>query len=62
METYMSLTQAANEIGITATSLYKIINHENPEKRLEPVNRTTHRGDGATASGRRMWRRLRGAM
>lgn len=46
METYMSLTQAANEIGITATSLYKIINHENPEKRLEPVNRTTHRGDG----------------
>lgn len=46
METYISLTEAANELGITTTSLYKIINHELPEKRLEPVNRTTHRGDG----------------
>jgi hypothetical protein len=46
METYISLTQAAKEIGITTTSLYKIINHELQEKRLEPVNRTTHRGDG----------------
>lgn len=46
MGAYISLIQAANEIGITSTSLYKIINHENPEKRLEPVNRATHWGDG----------------
>ncbi|WP_127529460.1 hypothetical protein [Paenibacillus kobensis] len=43
---YINLTQAAQEIGITSTSLYKIINHEDPEKRLDPVNRSTHRGDG----------------
>ena len=45
MDTYISLTEAAKLLGITTTSLYKIINHEQPEKRLEPVNRTTHRGD-----------------
>lgn len=44
--TYINLTEAASEIGITPTSLYKIVNHEDPSKRLEPVNRTTHRGDG----------------
>lgn len=46
MSEYISLTQAAKEIGITPTSLYKIINHEDPMKRLEPVNKATHRGDG----------------
>ncbi len=46
MDTYINLTEAAKFLGITTTSLYKIINHEQPEKRLEPVNRTTHRGDG----------------
>lgn len=46
MSTYINLTDAAKEIGITTTSLYKIVNHEDPTKRLEPVNRGTHRGDG----------------
>lgn len=46
MDTYINLTEAATFLGITTTSLYKIINHEQMEKRLEPVNRTTHRGDG----------------
>lgn len=44
--TYISIVEAANEIGITTTSLYKIVNHEDPSKKLEPVNRGTHRGDG----------------
>ncbi|WP_028563354.1 helix-turn-helix domain-containing protein [Paenibacillus pinihumi] len=43
---YLDVTQAAEALGITPTSLYKIINHTDPSKRLEPVNRTTHRGDG----------------
>ncbi|MBJ6359967.1 helix-turn-helix domain-containing protein [Paenibacillus sp. GCM10012307] len=43
---YLDVTQAAEALGITATSLYKIINHADPSKRLEPVNRMTHRGDG----------------
>lgn len=46
MSEYISLTEAARALGITPTSLYKIINHEDPNKKLEPVNRTTHRGDG----------------
>lgn len=46
MSAYISLTEAAKEIGITTTSLYKIVNHEDLTKRLEPVNRVTHRGDG----------------
>lgn len=46
LATYISIVEAANEIGITTTSLYKIVNHEDPSKKLEPVNRGTHRGDG----------------
>ena len=46
MTAYINLAQAAAEIGITPTSLYKIVNHDDPSKRLEPVNRSTHRGDG----------------
>lgn len=46
MSEYISLLDAAKELGITTTSLYKIINHEDEAKRLEPVNRMTHRGDG----------------
>ncbi|MFC5449067.1 helix-turn-helix domain-containing protein [Paenibacillus aestuarii] len=46
MSTYINLIEAAKEIGITPTSLYKIVNHDDPAKRLDPVNRTTHRGDG----------------
>jgi len=46
MTEYISLAQAAQEIGITSTSLYKIVNREDPATRLDPVNRATHRGDG----------------
>jgi hypothetical protein len=46
MSTYINITETAQEIGITTTSLYKIVNHEDPSKKLEPVNRSTHRGDG----------------
>lgn len=46
MNAYINITEAAKEIGITTTSLYKIVNHEDPSKKLEPVNRSTHRGDG----------------
>lgn len=43
---YWDVVQAAAALGITTTSLYKLVNHANPDKRLEPVNRSTHRGDG----------------
>jgi hypothetical protein len=43
---YLNVAQAAAALGITSTSLYKIINHPDDSKRLEPVNRATHRGDG----------------
>ncbi|MGF7035331.1 excisionase family DNA binding protein [Paenibacillus mucilaginosus] len=46
MSTYLDVTSAAKEIGITVVSLYKLINHQDPTKRLEPVNRNTYRGDG----------------
>ncbi|MFC3345709.1 helix-turn-helix domain-containing protein [Paenibacillus abyssi] len=43
---YLDVAAAAGELGITPTSFYKIVNHVDPAKRLEPVNRNTHRGDG----------------
>lgn len=43
---YWDVLQAAAVLGMTSTSLYKLVNHPNPAKRLEPVNRSTHRGDG----------------
>ncbi|MFD0710902.1 helix-turn-helix domain-containing protein [Paenibacillus sp. GCM10027626] len=46
MNAYLSVSEAAAELNITATSIYKIVNHEDENKRLEPVNRTTYKGDG----------------
>lgn len=46
MSEYLNATQAAAELHITVPSVYKIVNHVDPEKRLEPVNRYTHKGDG----------------
>ncbi|OMF76664.1 hypothetical protein [Paenibacillus glucanolyticus] len=43
---YMNVEQVANEFGITPASVYKLMNHNDPNKRLEPVNRETYRGDG----------------
>lgn len=46
MNDYLNINEVAEKLNITPTSVYKIVNHENPNKRLEPVNRTTYRGDG----------------
>ncbi|WP_054025078.1 helix-turn-helix domain-containing protein [Bacillus sp. FJAT-28004] len=46
MSEYLNVAEAAEEIGVTTTSLYKLVNHSDQSKRLEPVNRQTHRGDG----------------
>ncbi len=46
MNEYLDTTQAANELKVTVGSIYKIVNLEDAEKRLNPVNRLTHKGDG----------------
>lgn len=46
MTVYLNASNAAAELGITTTSLYKIINHSDANKRLNPVNRDTYKGDG----------------
>ncbi|WP_169088635.1 hypothetical protein [Paenibacillus sp. PL91] len=46
MSVYLDTAQAAKELNITVASIYKIVNLEDPAKRLEPVNRMTHKGDG----------------
>ncbi|MDP5273566.1 helix-turn-helix domain-containing protein [Chengkuizengella axinellae] len=46
MKKYMSITEVANEFNISKTSVYKLMEHSNTEKRLEPINKETHRGDG----------------
>lgn len=42
----MSINEVATEFNISKTSVYKLMEHSNTEKRLEPINRETHRGDG----------------
>ncbi|MFS1513112.1 helix-turn-helix domain-containing protein [Chengkuizengella sp. SCS-71B] len=42
----MSINEVAKEFNISKTSVYKLMEHTNTEKRLEPINRETHRGDG----------------
>ncbi|KRE47222.1 hypothetical protein [Paenibacillus sp. Soil522] len=46
MNEYLDTSQAANELKVTVGSIYKIVNLEDAEKRLNPVNRLTHKGDG----------------
>ena len=46
MTAYIKANEAAAELGITTTSLYKIGNHTDPAKKLEPINRNTYNGDG----------------
>ncbi|CAM4044527.1 helix-turn-helix domain-containing protein [Paenibacillus alkaliterrae] len=46
MSEYLDTAQAAKELNITVASIYKIVNLEDPAKRLDPVNRVTHKGDG----------------
>ncbi|MGU3567452.1 hypothetical protein [Paenibacillus sp. D51F] len=43
---YMNVEQVSKELGITPASVYKLMNHKDPNKILEPVNRETYRGDG----------------
>ncbi|NBI27456.1 helix-turn-helix domain-containing protein [Chengkuizengella marina] len=42
----MSIQDVAKAFHISKTSVYKLMEHSNREKRLEPINRETHRGDG----------------
>lgn len=46
MSEYLNVNEAAAELGIASTSIYKIVNHEDTSKRLNPVNRSTYKGDG----------------
>jgi len=43
---YLRANEAAAELNITVTSLYKLKNSEDPNRRLEPFNLTTYKGDG----------------
>lgn len=43
---YLSVSEAAADLGITEASVYRLIDHLIPTKRLDPVNRGTYRGDG----------------
>ncbi|OME78676.1 hypothetical protein BK120_23340 [Paenibacillus sp. FSL A5-0031] len=46
MSEYLDTIQAASLLNITVASIYKIVNNADPAKRLDPVNRMTHKGDG----------------
>lgn len=46
MTQYLRAGEAAAELGITVTSLYKLKNHKDQNKRLEPINPSTYKGDG----------------
>ncbi|MFC5402413.1 helix-turn-helix domain-containing protein [Cohnella soli] len=46
MTAYIKASEAAAELGITTTSLYRIRNHADPSKKLEPVNKKTYKVDG----------------
>jgi hypothetical protein len=46
MTEYLKANQAAAELGITVTSLYKIRKHTDPSKQLKPINPSTYKGDG----------------
>lgn len=42
----MSVGKVSKELGVSPASIYKLMNHPDINKRLEPVNRETYRGDG----------------
>lgn len=46
MSEYLSVEEAAEVLGVTTATIYKLINHKDEKKRLNPVNRSTYRGDG----------------
>ncbi|KJD43599.1 helix-turn-helix domain-containing protein [Paenibacillus terrae] len=46
MSKYLNVQEVANMLGVTPATIYKIINHPEVSKRIEPVNRLTYRGDG----------------
>ncbi|MGU3473171.1 helix-turn-helix domain-containing protein [Paenibacillus sp. D51F] len=46
MSDYIKASEAAAELGITVTTLYKIRKLEDPAKKLEPINSSTYKGDG----------------
>jgi hypothetical protein len=46
MTTYLNVNEAAAELEISTPTIYKIVNLSDMSKRLNPVNRTTYKGDG----------------
>ncbi|MFC7561641.1 helix-turn-helix domain-containing protein [Paenibacillus farraposensis] len=46
MSKYLDVQEVANMLGVTPATIYKLINHPEVSKRIEPVNRLTYRGDG----------------
>jgi hypothetical protein len=46
MTEYLKASQVAAELGISVTSLFKLVKHPDSKKKLVPVNPSTYKGDG----------------
>ncbi|MFF2154449.1 helix-turn-helix domain-containing protein [Paenibacillus chitinolyticus] len=46
MNKYLNVKEVSILLGITSSSIYNLIDHPDPNKKLEPVNRETYKGDG----------------
>ncbi|GKS12925.1 hypothetical protein YDYSY3_39250 [Paenibacillus chitinolyticus] len=46
MSDYLNVSQVAKLLGVTPSTIYKLVDQKDPSRRLEPVNRTTYKGDG----------------
>lgn len=46
MDNYLNVTQVAAMLKLQASTVYKLINHADPEVKLTPINPTSYRGDG----------------
>ncbi|MEK4297366.1 helix-turn-helix domain-containing protein [Paenibacillus sp. FSL R5-0914] len=46
MGEYLNINQVAEELKVTLSTVYKLIDHPDPLKKLEPVNPESYRGEG----------------
>ncbi len=46
MSYYLNVAEAAKMLNLSLSSIYKLIDHDDPNKQLKPVNLTTYKGDG----------------
>lgn len=46
MGEYLNINQVAEELNVTISTVYKLIDHSDPLKKLEPVNMESYRGEG----------------